>query len=89
MEKIFKSKIIKFYGNTFRIKKMGFKALLSKMTFLQKLPSTFSKLDIFKNVQFSKPNYYFCGKPRFPRTPLPCRETKVSPATPSFIMLYY
>ena len=57
MEKIFKSKIIKFYGNTFRIKKMGFKALLSKMTFLQKLPSTFSKLDIFKNVQFSKPNY--------------------------------
>ena len=27
---------------------MGFKALPSKMNFLQKLPSTFSKLDILK-----------------------------------------
>jgi hypothetical protein len=31
-----------------------------------------------------KISYLFCGKPWFPRTPLPRRETKVSPTTPSF-----
>ena len=82
MSKSFNSKIIKIYGNTFRIKKMGFKALPSKMNFLQKLHPTFSKLDIFKNVQFSKPNYYFCGKPRFPRRPLPLQGNQGFPCDP-------
>jgi len=41
-------KIKKNYANTFRIKILGFKALPSKMNFLQKLHPTFSKLDIFK-----------------------------------------
>jgi len=48
VSKSFKSKIIKFYGNTFRIKKSVFKALPSKMTFLQTFTPTFSKLDILK-----------------------------------------